>query len=269
MRTSTIARGGALLTAAAVAITLGSGPASASGSDDQAARVGSQSTASAHRVGVPFAAPIAKVTTPATITKFTMKSGVLAKSGLNPFCGTVTGVNGSGSAITKVQTTVRINGHYKGRTNLYLGDASPSCVGGVDLVNTVGAGKVQLGPTRITYADATVSVDATKSNVFYARRLVTSKATYPLTIHRVSKKITFTVHGVKIFVPSTGKFKTLKKIKLQYKKGSHWKTKKTIKLNSKGNGSYKIKTSTKRSYRIYSATTSTASKFYTIKGSKI
>ncbi|WP_456695847.1 hypothetical protein [Aeromicrobium sp. P5_D10] len=195
----------------------------------------------------------------AAITSIKIKDGYLHRKGVNFFPGTLVAAGGNIKNVTA--NVVDSSNRVKGTAALYLN--------GAELPNTVGAGKLRLTGVVIHYFDGTSEASPTVSNFFYARRVITSKHTYPLHITARGKSHTVKVKGVKIFVPSTGQYKTLKSIKLQYKKGSKWKTKKTIKLNSAGNGKYKFKTGKKYRYRIYSGKTSTSSGFQTRQSKKI
>jgi uncharacterized lipoprotein YbaY len=240
LRTSTFARAGIALTASALAISLGAGPASAADT--------SSATAAA-------AAP-APVESAATITGFSIRSGVITNAASTYFPGTVT-VGNVTQPTTTAQTEVRVNGRYRGRAAL-----GPN---GANIPRQYGSGKVRLGPTY--FSDGTT--DGAVSNVFYARKQIRSSATYPLKIRRVNGRVTFRAYNVKIVDPSTGRYKSVKRVKLQQLKGSTWKTKKTIKLNSSGTGKYKTSIKKKYRYRLYIPRTATQEKFATVKTGKI
>lgn len=240
MRTSTLARVGAVITASALAFSLGAGPASAADTSSTAA-------------GAAAATPVEST---ATITGFSIRSGVITNAGSTYFPGTVT-VGNLVTPTTTAETEVRVNGVYRGRATL-----GPN---GATFPRTFGSGKVRLGPTY--FSDGTT--DGNVSNVFYARKQVRSTAKYPLKIRRVNSKVTFRAINVKIVDPSSGKYKSVKRVKLQQYKGGTWKTKKSIKLNSSGTGKYKASIKKKYRYRIYVPRTSTQEKFSTIKTKKI
>jgi hypothetical protein len=240
LRTSTFLRTGAVLTASALAFSLGAGPVSAA-----------ETTAGAAAV-----ATAEPVETTATITGIQISSGVITNAAATFFPGTVTVGNVTTPTLT-AETEVRINGRYRGR--------APIGPNGVSIPRTYGSGKVRVGPTY--FSDGTV--DGHVSNVFYARKEVRSKATYPLKIRRVNSRITFRAYGVKIVNPTTGKYQSVKRVKLQQLKNGKWKTKKTIKLKSSGNGTYKTSIKKKYRYRLYVPRTSTQQGFQTVKTGKI
>ncbi|AWB93660.1 hypothetical protein [Aeromicrobium chenweiae] len=268
MRLNTLARTGAALTASALVITLSSGPANAADSTSVGA-VESSAPAAGQRTSFASADFRAAGTVrPAAISlaKFKLRSGVMTSGKLTGIWGDVIPA-GSGSVKYAV-TKVTVNGKYKGQTYLYPGDQAQ---GGINMPRIWGSGPVVLGPTTFTYADGSTSVDQTRSNTFYFRKNIktTHKNGSALKIRRVNKKVTFKAQNIKIVQPSTGKYVSVKRVKLQYKKGSKWKTQKTIKLNSKGNGTYKRKTSSKKRYRLYLPQTATTVQFRTYTSSKI
>ncbi|MCL3820336.1 hypothetical protein [Aeromicrobium wangtongii] len=252
MRTSTLARVGAVITASALALSLGAGPVSAAETSTAAAAAAPSAAPSATSFGT-----TSNVDAAGVITALRLGSGVITDRATTQFLGNIAGQAPSNN----VQTQVTINGRVKGRVILYPGQGN----GGVEIPRGWGSGKVQLGPTF--FSDGTV--DQNRSNVFYARKHVTSKATYPLKIHRRNSKVTFKVYGVKIINPSNGKYQSVKRVKLQRSKGGKWRTVKNIKLNSKGNGSYKITNRTKYRYRLYITRSATQEKFSTLKTGKI
>ncbi|MCU1678327.1 MAG: hypothetical protein JWM93_3085 [Frankiales bacterium] len=237
-----MARAGAVVLASALAVTLGAGPVSAETSTAN----GAVGTASA------------PVSDAAVITGFRMQSGVVTIAAVNFFPGTVSVGNVTTSSLT-AETEVRVNGVYRGRAQL-----GPD---GAGIPRGYGSGKVQLGPTY--FSDGTS--DPTLSNVFYARKQVTTlrKDKYALSVKRRNSKITFKARQIKVVNPSTGSYSRIKSVKLQQLKGGKWKTKKTIKLNSKGNGSYSTHLSKKYRYRLYTARTATQEQFFTRKTGKI
>lgn len=240
MRPSILARAGAVLTASALTLSLGAGTASAADSQTQTGAVAATPT-----------------TTAAVITGFNISSGVVTTAAINFFPGTVSATDVSGPVTA--QTDVRVNGVFRGRAALY-----PD---GVDLPRQFGSGTVQLGPTY--FSDGTV--DYTLSNVFNARKLVTTlrKDGYALSIKRRNSKISFTARQIKVVNPSTGSYSRVRSVKLQQLRGGKWKTKKTIKLNSKGNGSYSTKLKTKYRYRLYIPQTANQTSFETRKTGRI
>lgn len=250
MRTSTFLRTGAVLTASALAFGLGAGPVSAA---ETAAATATAAAPSASTFG-----SASSVKAAGSISTLRIGSGVITSRATTQFLGTVVGSAAPG---VTASTDVRINGRSKGRVTLYPGNGN----GGVEIPRQWGSGKVQIGPTY--FSDGTV--DGNISNVFYARKQVRSTKKYPLDIRRVNSSITFRAYGVKVVNPSTGKYVSVKRVKLQQLKGGKWKTKKTIKLNSSGNGKYKTSLKKKYRYRIYVPRTSTQEQFETRKTGKI
>ncbi|MET0927949.1 MAG: hypothetical protein ABWX74_00450 [Aeromicrobium sp.] len=249
MRTFTLLRSGAVLTASALAFSLGAGPVSA-------AETTGATAATAEPTASTFGSA-ASVGAAGSISALRLGSGVITDRATTQFVGTVAG----SAPDNNVTTDVRINGVAKGRVQLYPGQGN----GGVEIPRQWGSGKVQVGPTY--FSDGTV--DGNVSNVFYARKQVRSKATYPLRIRRVNSKITFRAYGIKIVNPTTGKYQSVKRVKLQQFKGGTWKTKKTIRLNSGGSGKYKTTLKKKYRYRLYVPRTATQEKFETVKSGKI
>jgi hypothetical protein len=253
MRTSTLARAGAVLTASALALSLGAGPVSAAESQTASGRVAG-STPAVRDLG-----SASGITVAGTITALRLGSGVITQRDTTQFVGTVAG----SAPDNNVQTDVRINGVFKGRVILYPGAGN----GGVEIPRQWGSGRVQVGPTY--FSDGTVS--PVISNTFYARKLVTTTRAdgYALKIHRRNSKVTFTAREVKVINPSTGQFQSAKRVKLQRLKGGKWRTVKTIKLNRNGTGTYRTSLRTKYRYRLYATRTATQEKFSTIRTRKI
>lgn len=268
MRTSIYVRTGAVLTATTLALSVGVGAASAdSSSRSQQAE---QATATATGRTSTLLTPAASAAPAAlTISKFRLHSGVITSRTATGIYGDVLlGVDGEPEAVTEV----RINGKYKGKVKLFFGpyERSGNTVsgGGINLPRGWGAGKVQVGPT--TFSDGP-TIDPTKSNIFYARKNIkTTRADkIALKIKRVNRLLTFKAQQIRIVNPSTGKYVSAGKVKLQYKSGSTWKTRKVIKLNSKGDGTYRRTTSSKYRYRLYISQTSKSVEFRTYQSSKI
>jgi hypothetical protein len=231
MRISTIGRASAVVTATALALSVGTGPVAAAENDVSAA---------------------------AAITSIRINSGVITGAGSTFFSGSVqvTGVPPQG---VTAQTEVRINGTLRG-----LAAIGPN---GVEIPRSWGSGPVVLGPTY--FSDGTAS--AVPSNTFYARKQVKTmrRDGYALKVNRRNSRISFSARQIKVVNPSNGKYVSVKRVKLQQFKGGKWKTKKTIKLNSKGNGTYSTNLKKKYRYRLYTARTSTQERFVTLKTGKI
>lgn len=253
MRTSTLARTAAVVTASALAFSLGAGPVSA---ETTTSTESARSATDAPRASSFGSA--GSVGAAGTITALRLRSGVITDRATTQFIGTVAGAAAPG---TTASTDVRINGKTKGRVQLYPGAGN----GGVEVPRQWGSGKVQIGPTY--FSDGTV--DANRSNFFYARKQVRSAKTYPLKIRRVNSKVTFRAYAIKVVDPVSGRYDSVRRVKLQQFKNGKWRTKKTIKLNRQGNGSYKTSIKTKYRYRLHVPRTSRQARFLTEKTGKI
>lgn len=244
MRMSIGARAATVLTASALALSLGVGPAAAASGQPSHRTLGTGSGVSAA----------------GTITALQIGDGVITQNPLAQYVGTVTGTAPAG---TQVQTDVRLNGVPVGRVTLYPGIGN----GGVELPRQWGPGQLQVGPSY--FADGTV--DPTVSNVFTARKLVTTSRRdgYALKINRRNNKMKFRARQVVVVNPVSGGFDSARRVKLQQFKHGAWKTIKTIKLNSHGNGSYSTSIKKKYRYRLYVARTSDRTQFYTLKTRRI
>ena len=245
MRTSTFVRAGVVLTASALAFGLGAGPVSAA---ETSAATTTTSTA-APQPGFSAGSSVSPAAVPAGPIR--LGSGTITSNATTRFVGSGQFAGGGGAT-----ATVIINGRAKGAVAVLFSQSSPGAIA-VDIPRGWGSGKVQ------------INVNGTVSNTFYARKQVRSKATYPLKIRRVNSSVTFRAYGVKIVNPRSGKFQSIKKVKLQQFKGGKWKTKKSIRLNSAGSGKYKTSIKKKYRYRIYVPRTSSQEKFSTIKTGKI
>lgn len=266
MRPSTTLRAGAVLTATALSLSLGTGPVSAA--DDAPATVGARFAKPAPAVTAPshFGAPsgtsrlaAAAAGDPIDVTTLQVGSGLLYREGNNPVAVTIEGQSGTGAnggTYAKTEFKLRVGKKtHTGRTLYQTED-------GVNYFNTKsgwGAGQAQLLETKVTYTDGTSQTDSGNSNTFYVRSRVRTTADYPLTVRTYSpgNKIKFFARTWKVFKPSKGAYRSLGKIRLQYKKSGSWKTLKTIELDSKGNGSWTTKISGTRTYRLFVPKTST------------
>lgn len=268
MRTSTLARGGALLTAATLAITLSGGPASAHDSKSSAVSPTPTHTY-AKRTGV-VAKPhfrITKTTESAVpvIGVVQASSTVLYQPGGSSIA---VGVNGDGdpSLIDHIDLNLTVNGMHVGTYTL-MTDADGTFI---NIPNSVGSGKAKITSEKTYYNDGvtaplTTGVD---SNTFYVRRATDSAATgtgsdYALYTVVGRHSINFHANKWVIFKPSTETWVPMQSIKLQYRKQHHWYTLKTIKLNSSGSGTYTKKRGTKYRYRLYYPTTDSILGSYT------
>jgi hypothetical protein len=279
VRQITLVRGGALLTAAALTLSLGAGPASAAEStptlrpaaavadaeDRPAARPATgtdlqdASSARASRSAEP--APVVDV------TRIKAYSTQLFSADENYIDLDVSLNEGADeNAIDNITFNLSVDGKRTGPLDLWYDDEED--VTFVIVPGDVGLGKAKIIGSTINYtaeSGLAPTNDTTKSNLFYVRRGIVGEASYAVK----GKKKTFYAENIGIFKPSIGTFTSLKTIKLQYKKGSKWKTKKTIKLDVEGNGRYSFTTSTKYRYRFYSAVTTTSGGFVTSATPKI
>ena len=248
------ARAASVLTASALTLSLGAGPASADGTDTTTGRAADIKT-STSTFGTGSGVGAA-----GTITALQLNDGVITERPLTQFAGTVTG---SAPAGTQVQTDVRLNGLPMGRVTLYPGIGN----GGVEVPRQWGPGQLQVGPSY--FADGTV--DPAVSNVVYARQQVKTNRRdgYALKINRRNNKMKFRARQVVVINPTSGRFDSARRVKLQQLKRGTWKTIKNIKLNSRGSGSYSTSIKKKYRYRLYMPRTSTKTQFYTHKTRKI
>lgn len=194
----------------------------------------------------------------ASISSVRINSGVLSRAGVNVTAGNVqySGLVAGDRVFARVLDS---SNRVRGVAELFPDRAH--------IPSTSGAGKRRLANVQIRHADGSTQAVAATSNFFLMRSYVKVSSSSKVKYSGKKKKVR--VRGVKIFNPSNGKYKSLRKVKLQYKKGSKWKTKKTIKLNSSGNGSYNFSKKKKYRYRLYSPTTSTSTGLRTNQTSKI
>ncbi|VXC39012.1 hypothetical protein [Aeromicrobium sp. 9AM] len=253
MRTSTLTRGGALLTAATLALSLGAGPATADSSQTEKAATVKSPTGATSAPSFSFGASartggVTALANPgqANIISFDQKHVVLYTPGTYVYHGNPK-INYEGSGLYRIRTRLYVGGKNQG-----FFDMSPY---GIQLPSTVQSGHSRLGPSNLYYSGSPTTSDTTKSNYFNIRRYTTSTNTYGLLVTRVGSHITFKAQNWKIFKPSTGKYVAMNTMKLQYRKDGHWVTWKTISLNDNGTGSYSTKTNTHRRYRLAYPTT--------------
>ncbi len=253
MRTSTLTRGGALLTAAVLALSLGAGPATADSSQTEKAATIKSPTGATAAPGFAFGASARTggVTAMASagnanIIRYGQYNVILSEPGIFSYQSSMN-IDYVDSGLNRIRSRL-----YVGGTNQGFFDQDGY---GIVLPSTVKSGKSRLGPSNLYYSASPSSSDSTLSNYFYIRRYTTSTNTYGLLVTRVGSHITFKAQNWKIFKPSTGKYVAMNSMKLQYRKDGHWVTWKTISLNSNGTGSYSTTTNTKRRYRVAYPTT--------------
>jgi hypothetical protein len=246
MRTSIFVRAGAVITASALAFSLGAGPATAA--ETESATTYAPAPA-AQRFGT---SPVGTAAVPTGPARF--GSSVITGAPTTRFVG-----NGSFAGPGGATAAISINGVPKGNVGVLFEQVPGSTTIALDIPRQWGSGKVQ------------ANIGGFVSNVFYARKLVTTTRSdnKPLRINRRNNKMTFRAFGVKVINPSSGQLQSVKRVKLQQLRGSKWKTLKTIKLDSKGSGSYRTSIKKKYRYRLYITRSATQEKFETIKTRKI
>lgn len=175
---------------------------------------------------------------PAALGTFAVRNGAIAYRGNNTIQGRIAPNVAGGS----FQAEVRVNGVYKGLTNLYSG--------GIYYTGAWGAGAVRLGPVHYVDPAGAKQVAQEFSNPFRIRQAV--KWNYSPIVKRGSK-VTFKLKGFRTFTGT--RWVSVKKVKLQVKKGKKWKTIKTVRVNANGHGKYSLKSKKKRPYRVYIPTT--------------
>jgi hypothetical protein len=268
LRTSTLARAGAVATAAALAFTLGAGPASAS--DDISVERGfttvpktpalkkapqSNLAAPAQRMK---ASLVTAVPNPApNLTTFALaRDQVLyAKGEKNLLQGTVVIANEPDGFFNLTTQFFNTHESLDYSPQLFTGTVSGPVYGGVAISPAKGPGLYKFGPpSGIFYGDnfeTDFVNDLTASNTIRVRNATNGETHY----FKSGKKHQVTV-DIKVFKPAVGIFGSgITSARLQYKSGSTWKPYKTVKLNKYGKGAYSWSTSTKRTYRILVPTT--------------
>jgi hypothetical protein len=266
VRPSILVRGGTLLIAAALALSLGAGPAGAAESpqplgtkstlveDRSNARLATGADLAGTRAARSTSSRAAAAPAPANVTKIKAHSTALFDATENYIDVDIT-LSDPSEAVDEVTLNLSVDGKKSGPLDVWW---DPDLeVTYVIVPGTVGLGKAKFTGSTIHYAsefETAPTSDSTDSNSFYVRR----DAYWDTAEYAVSGKTKkFSVEGMRIFSPSLGDFKSLGSIKLQYKTGGKWKTKKTIRLDAQGNGSYKLAKSTKYYYRFISGMTST------------
>lgn len=234
MRTSFAARAAAVLATAAVSLTIAAPPATA-------------------------------VETPATFTTFKISSNVITDRPSTQFFGTVE-TSTTSSPIVSATTRVAVNGVVRGTVPLILGTGN----GGVDVPRVWGAGEVRLGPTTFTYADGTTST-TTRVAYFNARRdiKVNRADNVALTVKRSGDRLRFRVKKLTVIVPTTGRYTSLRKVRLQSLRNGSWRDVARIKLNRAGNGSASFAIAKKYRYRLISDQSATQVGFTSARTGKI
>lgn len=277
MRTTTFVRAGALLTAAALTLSLSNGPASA---DD--APSGSvpavDSPLPGKRTGTDLSGypglsakqnrgSVSSAAEPDIITRIGARNTVLYQPQGTSIDISLIATEDLSSEDISVAVKLRVSGvETKDFYEVYYDEAHDTLF--ANIPNSVGMGNARITKTRISSLDNPTVIDETDSNVFKIRRNTFSdtnpdEGTYSLVYGRQGSKIIFRAYKWKIFKPSTGKYVGMNSIRLQYRSNHKWKHLKSIKLSPGGSGSYSKRTSTKRRYRLYYPTTDTVLGTYT------
>lgn len=277
MRQITLVRGGALLTAAALTLSLGAGPASAEPThnlrsaaavteDRPGARLATGADLHGGTSTTPRSARAARAASAATavnVVKLKAYSTELYPG--DNFIDVDVFLNEDADQSTIDSITLNLSVDGKKTSNLPVevffeeDDVEQSNpITYVTVSGKVGLGKAKFTGSTVHYTEESgfaPTNDGTDSNSFYVRRAIVSGDPF---FESNGTKKTFHVRNVGIYKPSIDAFTSLKKIKLQYKKGGKWKTQKTVKLDAEGNGTYSYRASKSYPYRIYSAKTTTS-----------
>ena len=270
MRTSTLARAGAVLTASALAFTLGAGSASATeDTTTKTATIDTRPGAAAAKVDWNTAGLARQgksdvtadfVANPDLKTfAFATKNQVLYGPTDNALFGTIAVTPGNpgppGGLGYNMVTNLKYYGTSKTTVPLYAGFATKEPLGGTPIPDTYGPGLYSFGPTRI-YDPVNAGQfydDPTLSTTVRVRNATTADNLYTWYTGSSKKKVSV---KAKVYRPSANIFAGgISSVRLQYKSGSTWKTMKTIKLNKYGNASYSWSQSSKRTYRVLIPTT--------------
>ncbi|KRC65053.1 hypothetical protein ASE12_09930 [Aeromicrobium sp. Root236] len=268
MRTSTLARAGAVLTASALALTLGAGSASASedtsttkttipGHAEAAAAKVDWNTAGLARSGRSDVSANFVANPDLTTFAFASKNQVLVGPTGNPILGTITVAPGNpgtpGGLGYSMTTNLKYYGTVKTAVPLYAGFATKEPFGGTPIPDTYGPGLYSFGPTSIADpGGGSPYVDPTLSNTVRVRNDTMGDILY--TKYIGSRKHKVTIHA-QVYRPSANVYAGgISSVRLQYKSGSTWKTYKSISLSKYGKASYTWY-SGKHTYRVLIPTT--------------
>jgi len=250
MRTSTFARAGAVITASALAFSLGTAPVSAAETTTTAVSAGSAPVSATAQAFTPGSIEAAGIPTSA----IHFSSGVIADA-------ETTRYYGAGTFTTEDLTsaTVFVNGRAKGAVPLLYSATPGDNAIALDIPRAWGSGKIQ------------VNISGATSNVFYARKPIKTGRSDGLffEIRHRGNNVKLSARSIKILNPRNGTYVGLRKIKVQQKKNGKWRTLKTIKMNTKGSGSVTYKTRKKYQYRLKSAKSTTQIAFQSENSRKI
>lgn len=277
MRKTTLARCGALLTAATLTLSLSAGPATADSTTTESGSIAPDTSFAPDR-GAVYPAPAkssarasrsdfsTQSAGDATIKDFTFSSGVMGS--LNPdwpfvyapgritfnyfngaWLGTPAQIGDPTAWTLATVNGVLRNGPSDWAVPMWANRPSEAYPG-AEIPRMFGAGKIVLGPqveVLTTHDDEAVTpwtlVDAT-SNTFYIRRdtFGTFKASHS------GRTVSF---GARARLRATdGSAIPAKTGYIQYYSDGSWKTLKTLSLDSTGNAKWSYKTSSKRTYRF-------------------
>ncbi len=277
MRRTTLARGGALLTAAILALSLGAGPATAADSPTTESGSIAPDTSFSPDRGASFPAPSAARTGArasgsdvgiasagdVTIHDYSISSGVMGtldpewpyvyapgRITFNYFNGARLGTPTNYGPTMWTHATV--NGVYRNGEDDWVpmwANRPSESAPGAEIPRHFGAGKIVLGPEMEVYtthdaADGPWTIINATSNTFYVRRDTwgTFKASHS------GSTVSF---GARARIRGTdGSALTAKTGYIQYASSGTWKTLKTLSLDSTGNAKWSYKTSSKRTYRF-------------------
>lgn len=285
MRRTTLARGGALLTAATLAISLSAGPATADSTQTESGTIAPDTSFAPDR-GAAYPAPAAAKTGAgatgkdasitaagdATINKFSFNSTVMGslqkdQNGatipfqyqtvysrgtitFNFFNGAALGTPADGGPTAWTQATV--NGVFKSnpadQVPLWAnrtGEAYP----GAEIPRRFGAGRISFGPQAVVY---------TTHDAAQGPWTLIDAASYSFYVRRDTfgtfkarhsgRTVSF---GARARLRATdGSAISAKRGYIQYSSNGSWKTLKTLTLDSTGNAKWSYRTSSKRTYRF-------------------
>lgn len=218
--------------AAAAALTLSLATPVAANADQSAAFASGASSATAPRPST--------VSPSLTLSKFTVRHGVITGQGANPVAASF--ALGDTWA-SDLRADVYVDKKYKGQVPLRYANQ-------FSYTGRWGAGSVRLGPIRYKDQTGAEQVDPQYSNYFRIRQGV-KWSNSP--ISKRGAKITFKLRGFKTFNGSS--WVSVQRAKLQVKKGKKWTNLRTVKLNKSGSAVVRVKHKKKRNYRVHIPTT--------------
>lgn len=190
----------------------------------------------------------------AAITTVKLKSGATYYKTSNFISGTVAASAPGSSSFYGIKATVTVNGKVVKtgasvyQNGVYFDRAWGS--GTVRLINFTASG-FDTRPGNVgAYYDRPIPAPANATRVRYA-----VESGSGLKVTKRGKKMTFKLKAT--YRDKSEKRKSAKRATIQVKKSGKWKTLKNVKLNSKGKATYKRKDGKKRQYRMVIKTTNT------------